>query len=41
VSSNGTLYLSQDGVSGIGPPAIVARSAGGVVMQLWGPRSRP
>jgi hypothetical protein len=35
VSRDGALYLSQDGVSGIGPPAIVRRSPGGTVSVLW------
>ena len=35
VSSSGALYLSQDGVSGIGPPTIVSRSPGGTVRVLW------
>ena len=35
VSSSGALYLSQDGVSGIGPPTIVSRSPGGAVRVLW------
>ena len=33
--SNGTLYLAQDGVSGIGPPAIVERSPSGATSVLW------
>jgi hypothetical protein len=37
VSTNGTLYLSQDGQAGIGPPAIVEQSSSGKVSVLWGP----
>jgi hypothetical protein len=37
VSSNGTLYLSQDGISGIGPPTIVKQSPDGTVTVLWSP----
>jgi hypothetical protein len=35
VGSDGTLYLSQDGSSGIGPPLIVSRSPDGRVTTLW------
>jgi hypothetical protein len=35
VAADGTLYLGQDGVSGIGPPAIVERSSSGTVTVLW------
>jgi hypothetical protein len=38
VSSEGTLYLSQDGIGGIGPPMIVERSPNGKTSVLW---SRP
>jgi hypothetical protein len=38
VGSTGTLYLSQDGASGIGPPTIVERTPGGVVRSLWNDR---
>jgi hypothetical protein len=37
VGSTGTIYLSQDGASGIGPPTIVERTASGTVRSLWGP----
>jgi hypothetical protein len=33
--STGTLFLSQDGTSGIGPPTIVERTPGGIVRSLW------
>jgi hypothetical protein len=37
VSADGTVYLSQDGLAGIGPPAIVEQSSSGKVSVLWGP----
>lgn len=37
VSADGTVYLSQDGLAAIGPPAIVEQSSGGNVSVLWGP----
>jgi hypothetical protein len=37
VSADGTVYLSQDGQAGIGPPAIVEQSSSGNVSVLWGP----
>jgi hypothetical protein len=37
VGSDGTLYVSQDGVSGIGPPAIVQRTSNGTTTLLWSP----
>ncbi|MGO9856140.1 MAG: hypothetical protein ACLPYY_13990 [Acidimicrobiales bacterium] len=38
---DGTLYLAQDGVSGIGPPAVVARSPSGTTSVLWSSKSPP
>jgi hypothetical protein len=35
--SDDSLYLSQDGVAGIGPPAIVERRANGTIALLWSP----
>jgi len=35
VAPDGTMYLDQDGISGIGPPAIVAYSPSGVTTRLW------
>jgi hypothetical protein len=35
VAPDGTVYLDQDGVSGIGPPAIVAYGPSGVARTLW------
>jgi hypothetical protein len=35
VTANGTLYLGQDGVSGIGPAAVVRESPNGSVSVLW------
>jgi len=35
VAPDGTVYLDQGGVSGIGPPAIVMYSPSGEVMVLW------
>jgi DNA-binding beta-propeller fold protein YncE len=35
VAADGTVYFDQDGISGIGPPAIVAQSPSGVVTALW------
>jgi len=40
-SSNGTLFLAQDGASGIGPPAIVERSPGGTTSVLWSVSNTP
>jgi hypothetical protein len=37
VAADGTVYLSQDGLAGIGPPAIVEQSPSGRVSVLWGP----
>jgi hypothetical protein len=37
VRRDGTLYLSQDGVAGIGPPTIVKRSVNGKTTLLWEP----
>jgi streptogramin lyase len=37
VAADGTVYLSQDGQAGIGPPAIVEQSSSGRVSVLWGP----
>ncbi len=39
--ADGTLYLAQDGVSGIGPPAIVTRSPRGTTSVLWSSESAP
>lgn len=36
-SADGTVYLSQDGLAGIGPPVIVEQSSSGRVSVLWGP----
>jgi DNA-binding beta-propeller fold protein YncE len=35
VAPDGTVYYDQDGISGIGPPAIVAQTPSGVVTSLW------
>jgi hypothetical protein len=35
VAANGTIYLAQDGVSGIGPAAILEELPGGTVSVLW------
>jgi hypothetical protein len=35
VAPDGTIYLDQDGISGIGPPAIVAYAPSGVARTLW------
>jgi hypothetical protein len=35
VTADGTVYLDQDGISGIGPPAIVAYSPSGVATDVW------
>jgi hypothetical protein len=35
VASDGTIYLDQDGASGIGPPAIVAYLPNGTSSRLW------
>jgi hypothetical protein len=40
VGSDGSLYLSQDGDAGIGPPAIVERRANGTIALLWSPAKR-
>jgi DNA-binding beta-propeller fold protein YncE len=39
VTANGTLYLGQDGVSGIGPAAIIRESPRGNLSVLWQPKS--
>jgi hypothetical protein len=39
-SADGSLYLSQDGQAGIGPPAIVKQSSSGSVSVLWIQRRR-
>jgi hypothetical protein len=41
VAPNGTLYFDQDGISGIGPPAIVAYSPSGAITKLWSAPSSP
>ena len=41
VAPNGTMYLDQDGISGIGPPAIVAYSPSGAITRLWSAASSP
>ena len=41
VGPDGSLYLDQDGVSGIGPPAIVKYSPEGVSSVLWGRADDP
>jgi streptogramin lyase len=41
VASDGTIYLDQDGVGGIGPPSIVAYSPTGKVSALWAHTEAP
>ena len=41
VAPNGTMYFDQDGISGIGPPAIVAYSPSGAITRLWNAPSSP
>jgi hypothetical protein len=35
VAPDGTMYFDQDGISGIGPPAMVAYSPSGAITRLW------